>query len=86
MNVSVEITLTPLQEDYEDHIKAFIRLLRQSEFVVQESPLSTQIYGELAPLMLFLTKAIATSFDALAAGMIHLKIVKNDRSAYVPFS
>ena len=86
MNVSIEITLAPLQENYEEPIKAFIRTLRNSNFVVQENPLSTQVYGELQPLMAFLTTAIETSFDSLAAGMIHLKIVKSNRSDYVPFS
>ncbi|MCH1518020.1 MAG: hypothetical protein L7T62_05340 [Flavobacteriaceae bacterium] len=86
MNVSIEITLAPLQENYEEPIKAFIRTLRNSNFVVQENPLSTQVYGELQPLMAFLTTTIETSFDSLAAGMIHLKIVKSNRSDYVPFS
>lgn len=85
MNVSIELTFAPLQNDYEDHIKAFIRQLRASDFILQENPLSTQIYGEWQPLMLFLTQAIETSFDAIAAGMIHLKIVKSDRSDYHPF-
>jgi uncharacterized protein YqgV (UPF0045/DUF77 family) len=86
MNVSIEITLAPLQENYEEPIKAFIRTLRNSNFVVQENPLSTQVYGELQPLMAFLTTTIETSFDSLAAGMIHLKIVKSNRSDYVPFN
>lgn len=86
MNVSVEITLAPLQQDYEEPIKAFIRVLRNSYFVVQENPLSTMVYGELQPLMIFLTSAIEASFDSLAAGMIHLKIVKSNRSDYVPFN
>ena len=86
MNLSIEITLAPLQENYEEPIKAFIRTLRNSNFVVQENPLSTQVYGELQPLMAFLTTTIETSFDSLAAGMIHLKIVKSNRSDYVPFS
>lgn len=86
MNVSIEITLAPLQENYEGPIKAFIRTLRDSNFVVQENPLSTQVYGELQPLMAFLTTTIETSFDSLAAGMIHLKIVKSNRSEYVPFN
>mgnify|MGYP000237269123 FL=1 len=86
MNVSIEITLAPLQENYEEPIKAFIRTLRNSNFVVQENPLSTQVYGELQPLMIFLTSAIEASFDSLAAGMIHLKIVKSNRSDYVPFN
>ena len=86
MNVSIEITLAPLQENYEGPIKAFIRTLRDSNFVVQENPLSTQVYGELQPLMAFLTTTIETSFDSMAAGMIHLKIVKSNRSEYVPFN
>ncbi len=86
MKVSIEITLAPLQKDYEDHIKAFIRVLRAAPFAVQENSLSTHIYGDYQPLMLFLTKAIADSFDAISAGMIHLKIVKSDRSDYQPFS
>ncbi|MDA9294663.1 hypothetical protein OAC17_00465 [Flavobacteriaceae bacterium] len=86
MNVSIEITLAPLQENYEESIKTFIRTLRNSNFVVQENPLSTQVYGELQPLMIFLTSAIEASFDSLAAGMIHLKIVKSNRSDYVPFN
>jgi len=48
--------------------------------------LSTQVYGELQPLMTFLTSAIEESFDSIAAGMIHLKIVKSNRSDYVPFN
>lgn len=85
MKVSIEITLAPLEKEYEQHIKNFIRTLRDSPFELQENPLSTQIYGDYQPLMLFLTQAIATSFDAFSAGMIHLKIVKSDRSGYQPF-
>lgn len=85
MNVSIEITLAPLQKDYEHHIKTFIRSLRASEFQVIENPLSTQIYGTFVPLMEFLTQTIAVSFDTISAGMIHLKIVKSDRSNYQPF-
>jgi uncharacterized protein YqgV (UPF0045/DUF77 family) len=85
MKVSIEITLAPLQKDYEQHIKEFIRELRASSFEVHENSLSTQIYGDYEPLMLFLTQAIARCFDALTAGMIHLKIVKSDRSNYRPF-
>lgn len=86
MKVSIEITLMPLQDHYEDAIKYFIRQLRASKFIVKENPLSTQIYGELLPLMEFLTQTIHTTFDDIAAGMIHLKIVKSDRSSYQPFT
>ena len=85
MKASIEITLVPLEKEYETPIKDFIRVLRSSPFKIQENPLSTQIYGDYKPLMLFLTNAIADSFDTIAAGMIHLKIVKSDRSDYQPF-
>jgi uncharacterized protein YqgV (UPF0045/DUF77 family) len=85
MKVSIEITLAPLEKDYETPIKDFIRVLRSSPFEIKENPLSTQIYGDYNPLMLFLTNAIADSFDAIAAGMINLKIVKSDRSDYQAF-
>ena len=82
MNVSIEITLIPLQDQYEAPIKEFIKCLRASDFKVLENPLSTQIYGAYAPLMIFLTEAIEVSFNGLDAGMINLKIVKSDRSGY----
>ena len=84
MNVSIEITLMPLQDEYEAPIKAFIKCLRASGFKVLENPLSTQIYGAYTPVMNFLTEAIETSFEGLDAGMINLKIVKSDRSTYRP--
>ena len=42
MKISVEITLLPLQNDFEDHIKSFIKKLRASHFTVLENPLSIQ--------------------------------------------
>ncbi len=81
MKISVEITLLPLQNDFEDHIKSFIKKLRASNFTVLENPLSTQIYGELLP---FLTQEVKQSFDQQENVAINLKIVKSDRSNYEP--
>ena len=44
MQLSVELTLTPLQDNFEPTIKDFIKQLRASGFTVNETPLSTQIY------------------------------------------
>lgn len=84
MKISVELTLMPLQNDYEDHIKAFIKKLRISEFTVLENPLSTQIYGDYDALMPFLTKEIKTSFERQNVSVLNMKIVKTDRSDYEP--
>lgn len=82
MKISVDLTLSPLQDDYEVHIIAFIKQLRNSEFTVLENPLSTQIYGDYDTLMPFLTKAIKQSFKETAISLLTIKIVKTDRSDY----
>lgn len=84
MNISVELTFTPLQDDYEPPITAFIKKLRTSGLTVLENPLSTQVYGEYEKVMSILTKEIKESFSSIDIGLFQLKIVKTDRSDYVP--
>jgi uncharacterized protein YqgV (UPF0045/DUF77 family) len=84
MNISVELTLSPLQDDYETHIINFIKRLRNSGFTILENPLSTQIYGDYDALMPFLTQEIKRSFEAVDISVLHMKIVKTDRSDYEP--
>ena len=76
MEISIELTLTPLMDDYESHIIAFIKQLRASEFKVLENPLSTQIYGDYDKLMPFLTQEIKRSFSN-----IDLAITGNNSSS-----
>ena len=84
MNVFVEITLMPLQNDFEDHIKSFIIKLRESNFKILENPLSTQVYGEYDALMPFLTQEIKESIKKQKNTVVNLKIVNSDRSGYEP--
>ena len=84
MNVSIEIALMPLQDDFEDHIKSFIKKLRESNFKILENPLSTHIYGEYNALMPFLTQEIKESFNKQKNTVVNLKIVNSDRSDYEP--
>ena len=84
MKISVDLTLTPLKDNYEYYIIEFIRNLRASEFTVLENPLSTQIYGEYDRLMPFLTQEIKRSFSELDIAVLQMKIVKTDRSDYEP--
>ena len=84
MKVSIELTLTPLKDDYETHIIEFIKVLRASEFTVLENPLSTQIYGDYDELMPFLQSAIKDSFQNIDIAVLNMKIVKTDRSQYEP--
>jgi uncharacterized protein YqgV (UPF0045/DUF77 family) len=85
MKISIELTLTPLKDDYEQHIINFIKRLRESEFTVLENPLSTQIYGDFDLLMPFLTQEIKRSFSDVDSAVLNMKLVKTDRSDYEPF-
>jgi uncharacterized protein YqgV (UPF0045/DUF77 family) len=84
MKISVDLTLSPLQADYESHIIAFIKSLRASKFTVLENPLSTQIFGDYDELMPFLTREIKKSFQNMDISVLSMKIVKTDRSDYEP--
>ncbi|NRD19122.1 hypothetical protein HNV08_03605 [Winogradskyella eckloniae] len=84
MDISVDLTLSPLQNDYEDHVINFIKALRASKFKVLENPLSTQIFGAYDDLMPFLTKEIKRSFEDVDISVLTIKLVKTNRSDYEP--
>ncbi|WP_075341877.1 thiamine-binding protein [Tenacibaculum agarivorans] len=84
MKISVELTLTPLQDNFETPIIDFIKKLRASGLTVLENPLSTQIYGEYDKVMELLTTEVKEAFEAIDNGLLHMKIVKSDRSDYEP--
>ena len=83
MNISVDLTFTPLHEHYKDRIKNFILDLRSGGFTISETPLSTQLYGTYDKLMPFLMKTIKTALNEKEKGIMHLKIYNPDRSNYV---
>lgn len=84
MQISIELTLTPLQNDFEEHIINFIKRLRVSEFTVLENPLSTQVYGEYDKVMPFLTEEIKKAFGDMDHVLVYMKMVKSNRSDYEP--
>ena len=84
MNISVEITLTPLQDNYEELIIGFIKKIRASGFTVIENPLSTQVYGDYDDIMKLLNREIKLALELMENGLMYIKIVKTDRSNYEP--
>jgi uncharacterized protein YqgV (UPF0045/DUF77 family) len=82
MKISVELTLSPLQDTFEPIIIDFIKKLRASGLTVLENPLSTQIYGDYDQVMSVLNTEIKASFELMDKGLLYLKIVKSDRSDY----
>ena len=84
MKLSIELTLTPLKNDFVASIKLFIKQLRGLGFDIKENPLSTQIYGDFDLIMNKLIPLIKKTFDEEESIMLHLKMVKGDRSQYRP--
>ena len=82
MQISVELALTPLQDDFEAPIKKFIKTLRSSGFTVLENPLSTQIYGDYDKIMDFLTEEVKETFLNMDHVLMTMKLVKGNRSDY----
>ncbi|MEZ4858480.1 MAG: thiamine-binding protein [Flavobacteriaceae bacterium] len=84
MKISVELTLTPLQDNYEPSIINFIKSLRESGLTVLENPLSTQVYGDYDEVMSLLQKEMKLALEAVERGLLYIKLVKSDRSDYEP--
>lgn len=84
MKISVELTFSPLQDDFEAHIISFIKKLRASGLTILENPLSTQVFGSYDEVMQVLSTEIKTAFELMDRGLLFMKIVKSDRSAYEP--
>ena len=84
MNISIELTFSPLQNDFETHIINFIKKLRDSKLTVIENPLSTQVYGDYDVVMNVLHTEIKEAFELMDKGLLFMKIVKSDRSKYEP--
>lgn len=84
MKISVELTLSPLQDTFEEHIIHFIKKLRVSGLIVLENALSTQVYGDYDEVMKVLNAEIKEVFEMVDKGLLYMKIVKSDRSGYEP--
>ena len=84
MKISVELTLTPLQNEFEAPIINFIKKMRASGLTVLENPLSTQVYGDYDTVMKLVTSELKNTFELINSGILFMKIVKSDRSNYEP--
>ncbi|AEM70085.1 hypothetical protein Murru_1038 [Allomuricauda ruestringensis DSM 13258] len=84
MKVSVELTLSPLQDNFEAPVIDFIKKLRDSGLTILENPLSTQVFGDYDKVMELLHSEIKESFENLDHVVLTMKMVKSDRSEYEP--
>ena len=80
MKVSVELTLSPLSNDFESVIQTYIRGLRASDLKIIETPLSTQVYGDYDEVISLINELNKTVFAEKNNILLNLKIVKGDLS------
>ncbi len=80
MEISVDISLYPLQEGYEKPILAFIAALEKEQSIdVVRNELSTQVHGDYHIIMQLLEKEILSVFDEIPHSIFVIKLVGNNR-------
>jgi len=80
MEVSVDISMYPLQKDFEAPILAFISALEKEASVeVVRNELSTQIHGDYKTIMTLLEKEMFSVFTEIPDSIFVLKFVGNNR-------
>ena len=84
MNISNDISMYPLHEDFESSIIEFIRRLRKSPFKMEENGLSTQVSGPYDEVMDFLKKNMHESLLDEENCVFIMKIVKGDHLGHEP--
>ena len=80
MEISVDISMYPLQKDFEAPILVFIDMLEKEESVeVVRNELSTQVHGEYQTIMALLEKEMFSVFTEIPDSIFVLKFVGNNR-------
>lgn len=80
MEISVDISLYPLQKGFEEPILAFIAALEQETSVeVVRNELSTQVHGDYTTIMQLLEKEILSVFNEIPDSIFVIKLVGNNR-------
>ena len=80
MKISVDISMYPLQREFEQPITTFIERLAQEQRVnIVRTELSTQVYGEYDIIMGLLNDEIKAVFEEIPQSVFVIKVVGEDR-------
>ena len=80
MEISVDISMYPLQREFEAPILAFIAMLEKEDHVeVVRNELSTQVHGDYTTIMQLLEKEILSVFNEIPDSIFVIKLVGNNR-------
>ncbi len=80
MEISVDISMYPLQKEFEAPILAFIAKLELEDSIeVVRNELSTQVHGDYKSIMALLEKEMFSVFAEIPDSIFVLKFVGNNR-------
>ncbi len=80
MEISVDISMYPLQREFETPILAFISELEKEQSVeVVRNELSTQVHGDYKVIMALLEKEMFSVFTEIPDSIFVIKFVGNNR-------
>ncbi len=80
MEISVDISMYPLQKEFETPILAFIAELEKEQCVeVVRNELSTQVHGDYKVIMALLEKEMYSVFTEIPDSIFVIKFVGNNR-------
>ena len=81
MNISLDISMYPLQDEFCQPIIDFIERLEQSPgLVLERNSLSTQVFGDYRTIMNLMTKELETVFEQNPHTIFVMKMVGVNRS------
>ena len=81
MNVSLDISMYPLKDEFCHPIIDFINRLEQAPgLVLERNSLSTQVFGDLQTIMGLMTKELETVFEQNPHTVFVMKMVGVNRS------
>ena len=87
MEISVDISMYPLKQEFEAPILAFISQLEKEESVeVVRNELSTQVHGDYKVIMTLLEKEMFSVFSEIPDSIFVLKFVGNNRQGKLGIS
>ena len=80
MEISVDISMYPLQKEFEAPILAFIEMLeKETRVEVVRNELRTQVHGDYKVIMALLEKEMFAVFTEIPDSIFVLKFVGNNR-------
>ena len=78
MNIAVDISLYPLDNNFIPPIKDFIKRLQENESIeVVTNPMSTQVIGEYEIVMRIIQKEIKETFLESPKAVFAIKVLNN---------